>query len=228
MIVVREVVNLTLPPPRVPRSPGQHVSGIIRCLAGEAGILKPEYIEELSLVDYREITDPVAVLRIRIGLAWEEHYIPSIPDVCDHPEELQVDGVYMTPDGESVSVIITLRPNEDDEWVPTSIGKYAHYIHEVKATYKSINTVADLKGEWMWLAQIKSYCKARNTRFAMLHVLFICGDYKFPLRPQLILFRIEFTQQEIDDNWKLLTEYKVYREEIERTERGEQNSNVLL
>lgn len=205
MKATEQPISLTLPPSKTPRTPGQHVSGIIRCLATETGILKPEWAEELSLLDAREITDPTAILRIRIGLAWEEHYIPNLGDVIDHPGEIEAEGVYMSPDGESVSVIIT--DTHDQRW--------ELIIHEVKATYKSMNTVGDLSGQWMWLSQIKAYCKAKGTLFAMLHVLFLCGDYTYPIKPVLKKWLIEFTQQEVDDNWQLLMDYRQHRMEVE-------------
>lgn len=200
MITTEIPVNLTLPPSKTPRSEGTHVSSIIRCIATETGILKTEFQEELSLVDVREITDPVAVLRIRIGLAWEEHYIPTLEGVTDHPGEMEYEGVYLTHDGESLSVIIT---GGKEQW--------AVVIHEVKATYKSTRTVGDLKGQFMWLAQMKAYCKAKGTRFAVLHVLFLCGDYTYPISPVLKVWAIEFTQEEVDDNWELLSDYRNHR-----------------
>lgn len=200
MHAVKIPITLGLPDSKYPRSQGVHVSAIIRCIATESGILKPEWAEELSLVDIREIKDPVAILRINIGLAWEEHYIPMLKDVIDHPGEMELDGIYMTHDGESVSVIIT-----------DNRTKWCMVVHEVKATYKSTNTVGDLKSQWMWLAQIKAYCKSLNTRHAMLHILFLCGDYTYPIRPTLECWKIEFTQQEIEDNWDLLRDYRDYR-----------------
>jgi len=207
MIVNEIPVNLTLPKSRVPRSEGVHISNIIRSIATEVGILKPEWAEELSLVDGRQVTDPVAVLRMNIGLAWEEYYIPTFLGelgVVDHPGQIQVDGVYMTPDGESVDVIIT-----------RSQGKYRNHtliVHECKVTYKSTKTVGDLSNEWMWMSQVKAYCKGKNTRWARMHILFLCGDYSYPIRPQLRCWAIEFTQKEIDDNWALLTEHRDQKE----------------
>ena len=206
MIVTEESVILTLPPSKTPRSPGQHVSGIIRCLATEMGILTPDTAEELSLTDVRTITDPVAILRIRIGLAWEEHYIPSLEDVVDHPGEMFHDGVYMTHDGESISSVYSSV---------SLTHSWELVVHEVKATYKSTKTVGDLSSQWMWLTQMKAYCKAKNTRFAKMHCLFLCGDYKMPIQPVLKIWAIEFTQEEIDMNWTVLKQYQGYREEIE-------------
>ena len=196
--VITDQYPLFLPPPRTPRSKGLHISGIIRCIATEAGILKPEWAEELSLVDVRRITDPVSILRINIGLAWEQHYIPTfLHDVVDHPDEMELDGIYMTKDGESVSSVII-----------TPMDNLQIMVHEVKATYKSTKTVGDLENEWMWLAQLKSYCKGTGTRFARMHVLFLCGNYKFPIKPVRTVWEVEFTQQEVDDNWNLMTGYR--------------------
>lgn len=199
MKIIETQVRLFLPPPRTPRTPGIHVSGVIRAIAIEAGILPQEWTDDLSLCDVREIKDEVALLRISIGLAWEEWYIPQILgpelEVVDHPGEYCVDGIYCSPDGESLSCVFT-------------DNKYRLTMHEVKATYKSTNTVGDVRGEWLWLTQIKAYCKARGTRFAMLHVLFLCGDYKFPITPQLKHWAIEFEQEEIDDNMQFLADYR--------------------
>lgn len=226
-MTVKEIpIDLKLPPSRTARGDGVHQSSIIRCIATEHGILKPEWAEELSLVDVREISDPVAILRISIGLAWEEWYIPQIlahfrGGVLDHPGETLFDGVYMTPDGEEVCVIITL----ETDGTPNVEYQSRLYVHEVKATYKSTKTVAgvtqeelpiQLEAQWMWMAQMKGYCIAKGTRFAVLHVLFLCGDYKFPIKPQLRAWEIEFTQEELDDNWFLLSMYRHERLLIEQ------------
>lgn len=203
MIVTESSVNFVLPPSPVVRSKGVHASAVIRGIATEMGILRPEVAMEVGLADVREITDPTALLRISIGLAWEEWFIPHILSqggVAKHPGEMCVDGVYMTPDGESLDVIIT----------PKQKGHFIR-IHEVKATYKSTKTVGELSTEWMWLTQVKAYCKGAKTRFAKIHVLFLCGDYSFPIKPQLKCWNIEFSQKEIDDNWSLITEYRDLR-----------------
>jgi hypothetical protein len=81
-------------------------------------------------------------------------------------------------------------------------------VHEVKATYKSTKTVGDLSSQWMWLAQMKAYCIAKGTRFAVMHCWFLCGDYSYPIRPRREVWEIEFTQEELDSNWTLLADYK--------------------
>lgn len=215
MIVTVEEVNLVIPAPRQARSAGIHVSTIIRMIATETGVLKPEFVEELSLVEVTpsmRFSDPVVAIRVCIGLAWEDWYIPMIlgPEgIVDHLGEYYLDGIYMSPDAEELSSIVVDR-------------RVRHFIrvHEIKATSKSINTVgetaAELAGQVMWMMQLKSYCKGAGTRFADLHVLFLYGGYERPfMRPRKRRFRIEFTQQEIDDNWDLITSYRDARLVIE-------------
>jgi hypothetical protein len=192
------------------RSPGVHVSGIIRCIATEAGLLNANTVEELSLIEVIPSTrflDPVVALRVSIGLAWESWYIPNIlgPEgVVDHPGEWECDGIYMSPDGEEVATIVVDRK-----------PKHVIKVHEVKATYKSTNTVGeteeDLHAQFLWMAQLKAYCRGANTRWADLHVLFLNGDYKYPLQPRKKRFRLEFEQYEIDENWELLKNYSYYK-----------------
>ena len=166
------------------------------------GILKGEYSDDAkALTDIREITDEVAILRMAIGLAWEEFYIGkilSLEGVSKHPGEMHLDDVSMNPDGESV-----------EKWAGTK--KTVHVIHEVKATYKSTNRVAEAEKEWMWITQLKCYCKAAKTRYGRLHVLFLCGDYKFPITPQIKRWNIEFSEKELNDNWDLMTTYRDQR-----------------
>lgn len=211
-MIVREVpAPLFIPPPKVPRGVGIHVSSLIRCIAAEAGILKAQWVEDLSLVDVRDITDPSSILRICIGLAWEQFYIPEIlgpsMGVVDHPGQMLVDAIYMTHDGESVDTLIAERRNH-----------YILRLHEVKGTYKSTKTVGNMFNQWMWLCQCKAYCKGLGTRFALMHVLFLCGDYSFPITPQLKCWEIEFDQWEIDQNWEMLVAYMHHRLVLEREE----------
>lgn len=234
MIVSVEPVIITLPPPRTVRSEGVHVSAIIRCIALETGILAYGIAEELDLLELKgtneaRFADPVVALRICIGLAWEEWYIPQLPEVVDHPGEMCVAGIYMTHDGEALSAVVMDNRKQ-----------HRIVVHEVKATYKSIRTVGldweslveiqkvypnihprdlpigPMRDQWMWLSQVKAYCKGAGTRFAVIHVLFLDGDYSYPLSPALLKYNLEFTQEEIDDNWELLEEYRDRRIEIER------------
>lgn len=224
MIVTPAPVQFKLPPPPTPRSRGVHVSGLIRGIAIETGKLEPEQTDDTFLVDVREITDPVAILRICIGLAWEEWYINHILGqlgVQKHPGEMCVDGVYMSPDGISQDVIITqlgstfkMESPSEPMWARGTGYRTERLprIHEVKATYKSTNTVNPIDSQWMWLTQIKAYCKGAGTRYACIHPLCLCGNYKMPIVPVCEPLNLEFTQREIEHNWDMLMEYRGYRE----------------
>lgn len=209
--MITSLIPAELPLPRAgaPRSPGVHASSIIRCIASENGILKPEWVESLDLVDlnqgnwWESLPARVRII-ISMGQAWDDYYLPTLGDITPHPGEMELDGVYMTHDGESLDVV---RSERGQGMVLAC--------HEVKLTYKSTKTVGDLRTQWMWLAQMRAYCKALRTRLAYLHCLFVCGDYKFPITPQLLKWRIEFTQAEIDENWDILIGYVRHRQAME-------------
>jgi hypothetical protein len=201
-------------PQGLPRSEGIHLSSVIRVIAVQNGALKPEYVESLDLVD-RTSEDwwakvgPVQKLRMCIGLAWEHWYVTTqLPNVVHQPGEMEADGIYMTHDGESLETIIVEKRTK------TVIA-----LHEVKVTSKSTNTIGlrpdvALRGQWMWLSQTKGYVKGMQTQYKLdyvppvfVHILFLCGDYSYPITPLVFVFRIEFTQPEIDDNWDIVTTY---------------------
>jgi hypothetical protein len=205
-------IDMTYPQSKEERTPGIHVSNVLRLIAQENGVLKKERAEEFGLVDLQGTSGeewwarlPLDVqLKICMGLAWEEWYIPQLEDVLDHPGELCIEGIYLTPDGESLDTVITFG------------GELLILcIHEVKLTYKSLNTIGNLSTQWLWLAQTKAYCKAKQTLVAYLHVLAVCGDYSRPIRPVLKVFRIIFTQAEIDENWDVIRGYVEYYQNLE-------------
>lgn len=218
--MITTLVPVTLNPPvgGPPRSEGIHLSKVIRGIAVESRILDPKYAASLALEevggetgDWWETLDVSARIRIALGMAWESWYIPNLGTIADHPGEMQLDGIYMTHDGESVDVL----------WG----NDFA--IHEVKATYKSTKTVGDLSTQWMWIQQVKGYCKGKGICVCYLHVLFLCGDYKYPITPQIgpvkgqsTAYRIEFTQAEIDASWDDNIAYVQYRQRQDREDAG--------
>lgn len=191
---------------------------MIRAIALECKILDAKWGEDVGLEEIAgqesEWWDGLSEdskIRMAIGMAWEDWYVSQLEEVAYHPGELFLDGIFMTHDGESIS------------FVYHNAAELA--VHEIKTTSKSTRTVGNLQSQWMWLAQLKGYCKALNTRIGYLHVLFLCGDYKYPITPQLgptkgesTIYRVEFTQAEIDDNWELMTEYVRHRRAMERGE----------
>lgn len=199
-----ERIESTIPfPSGPPRTPGIHVSKVIRAMAVQYGLLDKSWVSDLSLVEVKSneeawwaSLDEVSRIRMSVGLAWEQWYLPRIDGVVYQPGEMCIEGVYMTPDGESLSTIIS-----------ESGPRLTIAIHEVKVTWKSVNTVGDLQDEWMWLMQNKSYCKGKGALLSFLHILYPCGDYSKPIRPQNHIWRIEYEQQEIDEAWEKIVEH---------------------
>lgn len=210
-VMITTAITINLPPQSGHgRSEGLHLSKIIKNIALENGALDPEYADDLSLVEvsgrqeaWWNSLDPSVRLKMSMGLAWEDWYVPQLECVAYHPGEMQVDGIYMTHDGESLDFLMHK---------PTDLELA---LHEVKLTYKSENTVGNLTTQYMWLAQTKGYCKGLGTRVAYLHVLFACGDYSYPIRPTLRCWRIDYTQDEIDANWEDIIAYVKHRQEQE-------------
>jgi hypothetical protein len=155
-----------------------------------------------------------------IGLAWEDWYLKNVlvlDGVEKHPGEFKLDGIYMSPDGlseegvESTDTIVTQRSKKQ--------GVTYVRVHELKATYKSTNTVGEtveeLQKQWMWMTQIKGYCNAAGSNHASLHVLFLCGNYKMPIRPVLRVYDLEFTNQELAETWELIVEGRDHYKDAE-------------
>lgn len=213
MITTR--IDAVLPPQSgIGRSEGVHLSRVLKGIAVESAskILDPKYAEDLSLEEvagnqevwWENLPFPTR-LKMCMGLAWEDWYIPHLGTVAYHPGEMQLEGIYMTHDGESVDTIWT--------------GKMELCCHEVKLTYKSTNTCTPLKTQWLWLAQLKGYCKGLGVRVGFLHILYACGDYSYPITPQLHVWKIEFSQEEIDEEWDVITGYVKHRQALEQADR---------
>jgi hypothetical protein len=75
---------------------------------------------------------------------------------------------------------------------------------DTKFTWKSSRKLDNLeKYFWSWTVQLKGYCRMVGSRTAELWVFCVNGDYKPPV-PCIKRLRIEFSQQEIDENWDMI------------------------
>lgn len=171
------------------RTSGIHVSGVIRAIAIQMKYLEPDDPEDSNRFDLQAKT------RICLGLAWEDWLSKRIPELQYHFGEVVQDGIIMSPDGFS--------------FMPDAVGAETGRVHEFKLTWKSQNRSKAWIKEWMWLAQMKSYCKAMGVTESWLHVYWINGDYGGGMGglgtgPCYEVYRFEFTQAEIDLNWKLI------------------------
>lgn len=167
-----------------PRSPGPHVSDILRDL--ENTVTKPGQrrpYDDLLPEERRRMGHYVEV-----GWAWEEiirsamlkSYYTGV-DRFVSPGELELDGIYGTPDWFDL----------DDQCV-----------EEFKATYRSSRRPIE-RDFWHWMVQIRAYCKMTGTNWARLRIFFVNGNYR-ESGPQFKLYQIRFDDVELDRNWTML------------------------
>jgi hypothetical protein len=180
------------------RAHGVHLSGIIRYMAVNRGLIKQNQEDLDSKIDsvpQDEIgSDPVMV-RVMVGFAWEQ-YLEGLwrRDGVDitRPPEMSWDGIYGNPDGIQFS--------------GTEI-----VLHEIKSTStKSSQPVTD-KHMWMWQAagymKIVSMVYGMRCNVCVFHPLYLNGnnDYSGPLYlPQTV----ELTDHEIEKFWDAALQVK--------------------
>lgn len=169
------------------RSPGLHLQDIIRF----------RWVKESrqAKIPVQDQEDWDSNIYIDLGATWEERQVRNKPYYMAQGEMTR-DGVIMTPD--------TLDARDGS-------------VVEFKLTTKSYSWFTDPKKNpfiefkrWWW--QIMSYCRAYGSRRAKLIVCFFNGDYK-PPKPKVVCFGLEFSQEELDDNWRVLMQYARLMEE---------------
>jgi hypothetical protein len=170
------------------RSPGIHVSDLLKSMAVRMGKLDDDSEEEEDSLE----------LRMMLGLAWEEWLAKQLtkqfPSILFHNGELVQDSIIGTPDA----------------YEPMS-----NVIHEFKLTWKT--SLRDVESQWMWISQCKSYCYLSREMTkeldnadcleAWLHVMYVNGDYNGS-GPQYRIYQLPFTRQEVDSLWSQMTKEK--------------------
>lgn len=174
------------------RSSGVHVSGIIRHLAMKHGMLKKEQGEETTAAPTAAATFK-REMYFAVGYAWENYCASFIPGLIHQPGEMNLDGVTMSPDG-------------------LTLDELGFVLHEFKATYTSMTHPIQERFMWLWqcmsyLAGLSAKYNAKCTR-AVLHPLYMNGDYRENRHPVYRPVMIEFEWGEIEKNWELMLTYK--------------------
>lgn len=173
------------------RSVGLHVSDVIRDIDNRI-------LHKGKRQPYTDLTD---LERRRMGFytemgfIWEEvvtHYFRARMILRGEKfqwvsqQEFEEDNLFLTPDGFDL---------DSDSGI------------ECKATW-----VASWKMEnperwfWSWFTQMKAYAKVLGTRTFRLFVFWVCGDYKAS-GPMVVEYTVQFTDQEVEDNWIMLTDH---------------------
>lgn len=180
-----------------PRTPGIHLSGILRALALSTGVLKtdPDEIPLDTLITttaQSSVGTTTTLMRIICGYAWEEWISRQLPGSF-HPGEYEYSGILATPDG------IEFRESRPP------------LVHEIKATYKSSNK--SMEDQTMWLWQAAGYLRIISEHYqepctqCVFHPLYLRGDYhdRFPLYEPVL---VEFEWAEIESYWAMIERHK--------------------
>ena len=122
----------------------------------------------------------------QLGFIWERALEIAWRDLLGvRPDEIIVDGVIGSPDGVVINDKVVLN--------------------EYKCTWKS--TRHSLEDNWRYMTQVKAYCYMIKTVHAEMYLFYVNGDYK-QSGPKFKHFELKFTEKELDDNWKMLLNYK--------------------
>lgn len=167
-----------------PRSSGLHMSTIYNSL-----------YQSLEPKRYKKGSEPDP-LRLEAGLAFESFLEEALrarltTTGSGRPGEFVTDeGIAFSPDlilfngttrvGEIKLTWMSSRemPTEPTNGLPAKFDKY--------------------------ICQMQAYCHALRTRDARLIGFFVNGDYRHPYTPQLRAWDLEFTQYELEENWRTL------------------------
>jgi hypothetical protein len=179
------------------RPAGIHVSGILRVIALKLGKLHADD-EDVPISAYSGLPAS-ALLRVALGLAWEEWIADRIiPETSPWPGTLLLDDIYGSPDGMRVLPDSTLA------------------IDEIKLTWTS--AAKSVEDRWMWLAQTKAYCWMAEQahgipcRHARWYPYYVNGDYgksgTWDRGPVFAPVDLEFTEDELRSNWRMILAHK--------------------
>jgi hypothetical protein len=166
----------------LPRSTDRpHVSEIIRGIGQQLGLI-PKY-DGSNNWDINLAGD--------IGFMWEMVFTHVLAErMCDfRPGEVEMDGLAGSPDGIG----------------PDPLGVEPAVVMEWKFTWKSSKNLPT--GNWAWMSQVKAYCHMLGLRVAVFKICYCMGDYKGS-GPSYREARIEFTEQELAQNWAMLVQYE--------------------
>lgn len=74
---------------------------------------------------------------------------------------------------------------------------------------KRMENVGDVKKVFpLKVSQLAAYCYITGVNEGDLLVLYLMGDYSRPVKPELEVYTIEFSKEELEENWKLLIDRK--------------------
>lgn len=130
-----------------------------------------------------------------VGFMWEEVLTlvlgKRMAEVY-RPGEIERDGIVGSPDGLG-----------DDPW-----SQHPLVIEEYKATWRSSRNMP--WENWYWMGQGKAYCHMMDIPVLIMRIVHLNGDYAGS-GPIYRVARIEFTEEELQANWRMLLQWKEQR-----------------
>lgn len=175
------------------RSPGVHLSGVIRAVLQRLGKLKQDE-EQRDLMP----------LCMAIGMAWENWVIglESAQErwkIVWQPGEWEKDKVFGTPDGKGrhLEYKVKVLGGGNIKRVQVEHG----CLDEFKCTWKSEHTRKNIVEESLWMWQLAANCYVMELEYARLHVLWVNGNYR-PPSPIYMVYTLRFDQGELEQFWK--------------------------
>lgn len=190
-------------PPGPERPEGLHASDIINDISKT---LDPKRYGKTEEPDHKQT-------KIMAGMAFERAlellFTPAQP-ACFRPASIfiPVPGYKTFWQGKVYPGGFWVSPDMVDPTQPTPTW----VVREFKLTWYSAKKELPLDEVYFpWVSQIKIYCKALGTKYAILTVLFINGDYA-PPRPQKPVSRgLVFTDLELEENFQMLVNHAIAR-----------------
>lgn len=178
------------------RSPGLHLSGVLRYIAINTRLLKgidPVTGKWVGDEDV-ELMEEDMPLRMVLGMALEEWLAPLYPNMNWQPGELSLNGITGSPDGLSISDLVSLPFLP--EWTPI--------IEEFKCTWKSCRHGILAQKLWIW--QGGCYAHMYGCRYVRFNVLWVNGDYTRggPGGPVYKRYLIEYSELDLKNLWDMV------------------------
>lgn len=141
-----------------------------------------------TLEPKRFTDDPPKPLYLAMGLAWEQYLEKALVQAgvnAERPDAIETaEGVLFSPD-----LIVFNGDNR---------------VGEIKLTFMGVSQDLSEPKFDKWLTQVKFYCEAMEIPRAVFYVLFVNGDYKKNREPVLWKYLVEFTKQELGENYQML------------------------
>jgi hypothetical protein len=156
---------------------------------------------------------PMNQVCVELGLAWETALEAALKvrptfdgEQIERPGELlTAEGIAFNPD----LLIVTTDPPKslEDGWTGTV------RVGEIKLKWMSskdaprVETSSFPSKYDKDFTQMKAYCYHVGTRFARYYVFYVNGQYKPPFPHEPYVWDIEFTQEELEDEWRMLLNF---------------------